>query len=274
MRRRYLLAGKLLRIKGSRKRCVSLLWLAPISSLLYSVPSHQVPSFPDDMFTFTKLPVCVLLALLSVKGVQGAPIDIKGIIESVIENLPNETDNLGNLVQTSTSTSTVSDVAIPTTSANATGIFTVVTSAGGPAITLAQNGSTTVFNGATYTVEADAAAATSAVGNVAFNSTEPTNSTASASASDSASASGSTDSASGSATSSGSASASTTTSAASSASSGASSVSSASSSAKSASSSSAKPNGGTALRPVEFSTPLARGLLTVALGIAFGAWCL
>ncbi|KAJ7497446.1 hypothetical protein FB451DRAFT_1211515 [Mycena latifolia] len=221
------------------------------------------------MFTFTKLPLCVLLALLSIKSVQAAPIDIESIIESVLDNLPEETSALGNLIQTGS----VSDIA--PSSADDTGtVFTVVTSVGGSAITLGQSGATTVWNGATYTIDADDAAATSVVGNVG----EPVNGTDtgsiafptdSASASASTSASASVDPASSTTSS-----ASTTTSASLASSSGASAVSSASSSAKSSSSSSSKPNSGTALRPVEFSTPLARGLFTVAVGVVLGAWCL
>ncbi|KAJ7446215.1 hypothetical protein B0H11DRAFT_2085594 [Mycena galericulata] len=231
------------------------------------------------MFTFTKLNVCVLLALLSVKSVHGAPIDISevtGIIESVLEGFdqPDATTTGGNLIQSGS----VSQIAPSTPDS---GVFTIVTSIGGPALTLAQTGATTMWNGATYTIDSDDAAATPVVGNLGdpSNSTDTTalsNSTdttvpsasaslsALASASGSASASGVTNSTSASATSSGSASAS----------SGASSASSASSSAKSSSSSSAKPNGSITLRPVELSTPLARGLFTVAVGIVFGAWCL
>ncbi|KAJ6587070.1 hypothetical protein DFH09DRAFT_1142486 [Mycena vulgaris] len=210
------------------------------------------------MFTFTKLPVCVMLALLSVKSVQGAPIDIKGIIESILDNLPDETPVMGGLVQTGS----VSDVAAST--ATASGVFTVVTSVGGPAITLAPNGTQTVWNGATYTINANDAAATS-VANPA-NTTDTTITFTSGSA-DSVSVSGSSSTDSASATSSGSVSASTTTSTSPS---GASSA----SSAKSSTSGTTKPNSGTALKPVELSTPLARGLFTVAVWVVFGAWCL
>ncbi|KAJ7780510.1 hypothetical protein DFH07DRAFT_1055559 [Mycena maculata] len=230
------------------------------------------------MFKFTKLNVCALLALLSIKSIQGAPINI-GLVEEIIEsvldemNLPVPSDSgAANLVQ-SGSASNISP------SPTASGVFTIVTSIGGPALTLADNGTTTVFNGATYTINSDAAP-TSVVGNLGdpSNSTDTTNSTNSAVASGSASisalvfgsGSGSASASAASATSSGSAPASSTTSTASSASSGASSVSSASSSAKSSSSSSSS----TALRPFELSTPLARSLFTVTVGIILGSWCL
>ncbi|KAJ6625479.1 hypothetical protein B0H10DRAFT_2001510 [Mycena sp. CBHHK59/15] len=227
------------------------------------------------MFTFTKLPVCVMLALLSVTSIQGAPIDIKGIVESVIAEFSPETTAVGLLQNVTAPTAAssapaASDSASSVPSASASGVFTVVTSIGGPAITLDANGSTTVWGSATYTIDPPAATSTPSVEDVGTDPSNSTDAAASGSATDSSSAS-STDSASASD------SASTTDSATSSASSGASSVSgSASTTAKpsASSSSSSKPNAGTTLQPVGISTPLARGLFTVAVGIVFGAWCL
>ncbi|KAJ6594053.1 hypothetical protein B0H19DRAFT_1365996 [Mycena capillaripes] len=197
------------------------------------------------MFTF-KPSVCAVLALLSVKGVQGRPVDLQDIasmVQSALHDRPGETSVSG--------TDSASKTGSASTSAS--GIFTIVTSPGGSAITLAESGSKTVWNGATFTIDVDGAAATS-------------NSPNTSSAASTHSGSVSTDSAS----------ASTTTPASSAASSRGSSVSSAPSSAKSSpsSSTSTKPNGSTGLKPVGISTPLARSLLTVAVGIVFGAWCL
>jgi len=222
------------------------------------------------MFTFTKTSaICVLFALLGLKSVQGAPIDLTGLtsmIESLLDNLPDETSTVAKFATDSTSDAQTDAVSDTEATPSAPSIFTIVTSVGGPAVTLAQSGVTTVWNDATYTIDADAAAATNAANSSDSANTESDSASDTASDTDSA-----TDSASG-ASGSVSASASTTASASSAASSGASSVSSASSSAKS--SGTGKPNSSTGLRPVEISTPIARGLFTVAVGIVFGAWCL
>ncbi|KAJ7703043.1 hypothetical protein B0H17DRAFT_1326898 [Mycena rosella] len=86
---------------------------------------------------------------------------------SILANFPSKLSVPG-----SVSIGEVSDVA-PTTctdffrsafafaAATAINVFTVVTSVGGPGITLAESGTATVFNGATYIIDADLPAPTS-----------------------------------------------------------------------------------------------------------------
>ncbi|KAJ7680479.1 hypothetical protein DFH06DRAFT_1163190 [Mycena polygramma] len=219
------------------------------------------------MFTFTKTSVCLLFALLTFKGVQGAPIpmDIQGV-ESLIQSaLGNHQDQgmfsecpVSILMLWIASSSTGTDLASQSGSASAnslsipsaSGVLTIVSSAGGSAITLAHSGTPTVWGGATYTVDVNGAAATSI-----------SSDTNSASTSGSASVSASKSSASSVGSSGGS----------SNAPSSAQSLSGSSSS--SSPSSTTNPNGSTRLRPAHV-TPLARGLFTVAAGIVFGALCL
>ncbi|KAJ7287797.1 hypothetical protein C8J57DRAFT_1284955 [Mycena rebaudengoi] len=212
------------------------------------------------MFTFTKLPVCVvILALLCATSIQGAPIDIQEIVESIIEEIksPHETSDLAAAPPQPTGPlkSDVEDPSVDT----AGGIYTIITSIGGPALTLQHDGSTTVWGTETYVINPPAASSGAKAG-------DDSNSDPGDSDPDSASASGA-DSASATPSSTASDSASAPNS------SQASSVSDAATSASS-SAASKKPNAGTALQPVKLSTPLARGLLTVAVGVFFGAWCI
>ncbi|KAJ7217900.1 hypothetical protein GGX14DRAFT_438793 [Mycena pura] len=219
---------------------------------------------------FTNLKTLALLALISVRSVHAAPVDwddIKGVVESFLDNLPEETSQVAGVFQTPAPSDAIPPVAPTDTGDTAdTAVFTVVTSIGGPAITLATDGVNTVWDGATFTVaDPNGDAAPTAV--VGDNSTDATLSD-SASASDSAVASSPTDSNSvTSVPASATLSPTSSISSASASSSGASSVSSISSSASPSGSS--KPSGAVKL---ELSTPLARSLFTVAVGIVFGAW--
>jgi len=238
------------------------------------------------MLTFAKSTL-VLFILLPLTNVRAAPIpadsgDLRSALRSLLSEITAEPGPTATVSASSAVVTTTDDTGDNTstlvepqtsTSASTLAFVTVISSVGGPAITLAPSGPTTVFGGSTYTImtatpsptdggyDGDSASAT-----VSSSSSTATPSSDGDGSDDGEDSSSTASSASPSATDTGddekedekggdeSDSPSTTT------------------SNEAATSTSGKKNGSSTVKPLAFSSSVGTALLAVSLGVIFGAW--